>query len=653
MRDECPQQSVDRRSPKETIFGSRKLTSILHPASLSFALVGLLITTFAASTLYHSEKQTLGFRFEANIAKVQEAISDRMQAYSQVLRSGVAFISSSDEVTRNEWNTFVTSLNLDNVYPGMQGMGFIRVIDPSEKVDFEKKNRREGIDDFSVWPIQDRSTLTSVEFIEPLNDRNRRSLGYDMMADATRAIAMGRARDSGEPALSGSVILKQELETELRPGFLLFLPVYEGGKRPTSIEKRRGAIVGYVYSAFRMNDFMDGLFGDLTNELGVKIYDADSARGTTAIHAESTDAAPAFNTTMDIRVAGHTWTVNVFSLPDFENLLPRLSALAIALAGAALTLLGMIILADSKSTQEKATRIAEAMTETLREREADVTRLNKDLEKEVALRTARLEEANAELKSFSYTVSHDLKTPVRHINTLTEFLVEDHGDELSENASDYLNRIKRAAAHMNQLIDDILTLATCADAKFRRDEIDITAVATEISSTIENASPDRSIKFQIEPGMKANADSTVVRTTFQNLIENAVKFSATRQETLIEIGTAPHPFGFEFYVKDNGVGFDMKYSEKVFTLFKRLHTEPEYSGTGVGMATVRKLISRHRGWIRVESEKDKGTTFYFSFGKSDRSQETDLDSISPHHKPGRSSQPCTNTAASTTQAISP
>ena len=150
MRDECPQQSVDRRSPKETIFGSRKLTSILHPASLSFALVGLLITTFAASTLYHSEKQTLGFRFEANIAKVQEAISDRMQAYSQVLRSGVAFISSSDEVTRNEWNTFVTSLNLDNVYPGMQGMGFIRVIDPSEKVDFEKKNRREGIDDFSV-----------------------------------------------------------------------------------------------------------------------------------------------------------------------------------------------------------------------------------------------------------------------------------------------------------------------------------------------------------------------------------------------------------------------------------------------------------------------------------------------------------------------
>lgn len=600
---------------KKNIFGSRKLTSILHPASLSFALVGLLITTFAASTLYHSEKEALGIRFEANIAKAEEAITNRLETYTQVLRGAVAFLSSSEEVTRDEWKTYVAHLHLSSAYPGIQGIGFIPILSPGEKSSFEARMREEGFADFRVWPDGDRPVHTAVAFIEPFDERNQRALGYDMMSDPTRAIAMARARDSGLPALSGSVILKQEMENELQPGFLLYLPYYERNTSPSTIEEKRDAISGYVYSAFRMEDFMTGIFGNLSDELGLKIYDTDVPQDRALMYSsEGSQLVPLFKSTTELHMAGHTWQIDIFSLPDFEATLPRLSSLSLALAGVALTLLGMIILADSKSTQENATRIAETMTESLREREAEVTELNASLELEVEQRTSRLEEANAELRSFSYTVSHDLKTPVRHVNTLTEFLIEDHSSELSGNALDYVNRIAKAAGHMGQLIDDILMLATCADARFKPVEIDVTAVAEEITATMKGNHPGRTLDFRITPGMKTTADSTVVRTALQNMIENAVKFSVCRDTSSIEIGEVETDGVSEFFVKDNGIGFDMKYADKVFTLFKRLHPDTDYSGTGVGMATVKKMISRHGGTIRVESEKDSGTTFYFSFG---------------------------------------
>ncbi|HEX6928336.1 MAG TPA: ATP-binding protein [Gammaproteobacteria bacterium] len=247
-----------------------------------------------------------------------------------------------------------------------------------------------------------------------------------------------------------------------------------------------------------------------------------------------------------------------------------------------------------------------------RQAELEVQRLNEELEHRVAVRTEELERANNELEAFSYSVSHDLRAPLRAIDGFSQALMEDYAARLDENGKGYLNRVRNAAQRMGRLIDDLLKLSRITRAEFNVQEVDLSALAEEILDEMCRSEPDRIVERRITSGLVETCDPQLLRIALENLLSNAMKYSAKCERTVIEFGMRNHKGEVCYFVQDNGVGFDMAYSNKLFGAFQRLHNSSEYPGTGIGLATVQRIVHRHGGRIWAESAVSKGTTFYFT-----------------------------------------
>ena len=225
-----------------------------------------------------------------------------------------------------------------------------------------------------------------------------------------------------------------------------------------------------------------------------------------------------------------------------------------------------------------------------------------------------LEEVNRELAAFSYSVSHDLRAPLRTIDGFSNALIEDYSDRLDAEGKKYLARIRHATQQMNRLIDDLLGLSRVMKADFHRQSFDISAMVREIAADLQQQSPSCTMELVIQDGVTVNADQRMMRIVMANLLENAMKFSEKREKPLVEFSSFVQNGETVFYVRDNGVGFDMAYAHKIFMPFERLHRADEFPGTGIGLATVQRVISRHNGRIWAEAEEGKGATFYFTLG---------------------------------------
>jgi light-regulated signal transduction histidine kinase (bacteriophytochrome) len=225
----------------------------------------------------------------------------------------------------------------------------------------------------------------------------------------------------------------------------------------------------------------------------------------------------------------------------------------------------------------------------------------------------RLGQANEELETFSYSVSHDLRAPLRSIDGFSRELLIGYEDKLDEQGKHYLRRVREAARRMALLIDGMLNLSRLSRKAMRRTSVDVSAIVREIASEVEERSEGRRIEWKIESGLRAHADSHLIRVVFENLINNAVKFSAARSAATIEIGRE----GEALFVRDNGVGFDPEYAQKLFAPFQRLHGN-EFEGTGIGLAIVQRLINRHDGRVWAESAPGRGATFRFTVGGADK-----------------------------------
>jgi len=251
---------------------------------------------------------------------------------------------------------------------------------------------------------------------------------------------------------------------------------------------------------------------------------------------------------------------------------------------------------------------------TRKQAEEQVQRLNAELELRVQDRTAQLEAANRELESFAYSVSHDLRAPLRGIQGWSTALVEDCGAQLGEDARRHVDRVRVEAQNMGQLIDDLLRLSRVTSAPLERDAVDLSALAGRIADTLRETYADRHIEFAIQPGLNASGDARLLEVALTNLLNNAVKFTGTRAEARIEVGQTEHAGHQAFYVRDNGAGFDMAYAGRLFGAFQRLHKRSEFPGTGIGLATVQRVIHRHGGQVWAEAQVDRGATFFFTVG---------------------------------------
>jgi PAS domain S-box-containing protein len=253
-----------------------------------------------------------------------------------------------------------------------------------------------------------------------------------------------------------------------------------------------------------------------------------------------------------------------------------------------------------------------AAEQALRESERRYRQLAAELEQRVRERTTQLADTNEELEAFSYSISHDLRAPLRGIDGFCQAVEEDEESTLSPAARGYLERVRRAGARMGQLIDDLLALSRLSRTELRRERVDLTALAHAVLAELAAREPQREVELQVEPELRGDADRQLLRVLLENLLGNAWKFTQRVERARIELSATRKEGRIVYCVRDNGAGFDMKYADKLFTPFQRLHEAREFPGTGIGLAIVQRVVHRHGGQVWAESAPGQGAAFFFT-----------------------------------------
>lgn len=266
---------------------------------------------------------------------------------------------------------------------------------------------------------------------------------------------------------------------------------------------------------------------------------------------------------------------------------------------------------------EQSRRTLLSLAEDQKEAEEKIRSLNAGLEKRVADRTAQLTATNQELEAFSYSVSHDLRAPLRALDGFSAILMEDHYEQLDQNARHYLLRIQEASRRMSQLINDLLNLSRITRSDFTHQDVNLSLTAKHIAQELTVQFPQRKLEFEIADHMIVQGDGSLLKIVLENLLNNAVKFTSQREQASIQVGVVQQENKQVYFVRDNGAGFNMDYANKLFIPFQRLHGAQEFSGTGIGLTIVQRIITRHGGRIWAEAAVDQGATFYFTIGESE------------------------------------
>jgi CHASE1-domain containing sensor protein/two-component sensor histidine kinase len=531
--------------------------------------------------------------FNIRTSQAKNAIKTRLTDYIQILKGAQGLFAVSDTVTRALWKTYVQSLEVDKNYPGFQGLGYVAYLYPDEVEKLSQKIRDEGFSDFSVFPQGKREMYSPVIYIEPLKERNLRALGFDMFSHPVRREAMVRAMEENKPAISGKVTLIQETDEGIQHGFLLYLPVYMAEKDPLTVEERAKLIKGFVYSPFRAQDMMNSILQYEFTDIDIEIYDGVAFKQDDLIYNKDTiinyfdsKSKNEFTNLTRLRIAGHTWTIYLRSLPGFGIASDRSQPLFILLAGSIISLLVFFVtmsFANIKRTNES-----------VRKKNEELIKINNDLD------------------NFVYTASHDLKAPISNIEGLVTLLREELSEEVvrNKNIGSVIDMIKKSIGRFKSTIQDLTDIAKInkniyEDTSLINVKEMVEDVMMSISDLIQNSGSVINIHTEASPFIRFS--KTNFKSIVYNLLSNAIKYHSPHRNPEIFISTYKLKDYTLIEVKDNGLGISKENREKVFTMFKRLHDHVE--GSGVGLYIVKRIVKNAGGKVEVESELGKGSTF--------------------------------------------
>ncbi|MBI2382697.1 MAG: CHASE domain-containing protein [Gammaproteobacteria bacterium] len=549
-------------------------------------LLGVGAWRITADLVQRSHEQ----RFALETRQIESQLRARVTANIQVLRGALGLLRAAERVTRDECGR-------------ARHEARVRAEAPSQPEALRPLFR-----DYAVHPPGERPLLTAIVYLEPFASRNLRAFGYDMFSEPVRREAMERARDTGEPALSGKVTLVQETDTDVQPGFLVFLPVYRPGPAAT-VEQRRGRLAGFVYSPLRAHDLMRGTFGHGSGDVRFAVYDGESANPDTLLfaNAEPSPLANPLRRRQRMQIAGHTWTVAYETLPGFGSrgdiLLPGLVGLASLCIGA---LVYGVALSWAR-TRDRALRMAQRMTADLRRSEA-----------EAKLLSQRLAESNEDLQQFAYAASHDLKEPLRTISSSLGLVSRRFGERLDDSGREFLNYAMEGARRLAELVEQLLEYSRVQTQPAVLKPLDLGEAVQTAMDDLGALIRETGARIEYARLPQVTADFQQMTQVFQNLFSNAIKYSRGPGRTpQVRVSAEPGAHGWTIRVQDNGIGIAPEHHDRIFGMFKRLHPREEYEGSGMGLAVCKRIVQRHGGSIWVESEPGKGATFCFTLPTAD------------------------------------
>ena len=562
--------------------------------------ISIIITMLVWISFLNYENQLQESKFNSKTIEMTQSILDKLEQYEQVLIGAKGLFSASQEVTPEGWKSFV-DIQLITRYQDIQGIAYLKHITSEEEADnLVTQMHNYGFDDFTIKPEGKRSEYYPVVYLEPLNFRNERAIGFDIYTEDKRRAAVNLAKETGQTTLSEKIILVQETDEDIQNGFLLMVPLYSSEKN-SSAENDSSSLLGIVDVVFRINDFVDALLGKQTFEyINMRIYDGSVELENLFFDSntffEYEENRIDFSGTSNIEFANRNWILVFNGLSPPYTQINEIILISIPIVG--------VLMSASVFYA--------------------FTLFNKNLQLlKTNIQYQELKKTNKAKDEFSSMITHELKSPIFPILGYCKMLKKDGMiGNLNEEQLKAVETIERNATGLEKLILDILDAKKLEmkKLKFEIEEFSLDEFITDLKSSNKNIIEEKGIEFVINSiniqGLVIKSDKTRLRQVFDNLINNSAKF-VNKQGGKIEAGAIKEDWQILFYVRDNGIGIPKDKQKDLFKKFYQVDSSLERSeGSGLGLAICKAITEKLGGEIWVESQEGKGSTFYFTISSN-------------------------------------